>query len=1571
MKHTIANHGLRDGALLVYHALRHGEAARALAYLEEAERQLDAAVESGGQAQLLEQAYWLWIAGEYANHEGGPEALGEERVRRAQDVVAAIADGWETPAQHWLYPERSGVFLSHLAICHGALQAIANHYPLLGAQRAAKTLREQAFAAFMRGTRFVSERGGDEVWPDIVAAAVPFGMISAGDLALVQAVEALEGQPLQPQEAGLLAWYWMESGRPARAAQLLDAQGGASEAGSRPDTALEDAPGLDAGGAARSDREQVEGPDETAVGMPGRAVGDGAQAEVPETASVHATDGGAMRAQEETPPALLRIAHLLRARGTAQTRGAVPAAGAVFDHEPLGGESPYFAGPNERTPRLVTAGVAPTVEVRVAPHDPARPVWLEAETGTGRSYRVPLQPISDPELGERWRGELEACADWTQVRYRFVRPAEEAGEGDARAAQGELGAYADHGRYGAYGDYGQYGAYGDYGEHGERGARNAHGGGATSPWYRYEVLRWRPPGDVLRVTQGAGAVTAELAPVAPGGPALELELTENAAGGVRCRVRLGSGDEAERARRAGEAANVHACGIAPGSGEAPGGDEPGAGGLATDGMAAGAGEATGAQEPGAGGLATDSMAAGSLRAQGDMAAPDDAAVPGAGARAAASSDGSSPVAADGVYAVGAARLAVADGRLRLTLTDGEGETLAASAGNRESNAAEGASAPLEALVDRTGRIYKLRLNFVRRQGERFYGMGERFSGLAHDGREVDNYVFNQYKDQGSRTYMPVPWALSSAGYGLFLDTAMYSMFRFGAGERPGLLQVEADLHAAEQQLDWHWLSGRPAELVQAFATLTGKPKLPPKWALGPWMSSNNWDSEREVDWQLEQTRRHRIPATVIVLEQWSDESTFYIFNDAIYARKPGSARFTLADFTFPEWGRWPDPRAMMRRLHDAGLRVLLWQAPVMKDMDGIAHAQRDEDEREMAARGYGVEDADGGPYRIPSYEWFRGSLVPDFTSPQASEWWLDKRRYLLEELGIDGFKTDGGECIYGAAARFADGRDGTQMRNLYPNVYVGAFQAYADRYVDGGSITFSRAGYTGAQTVPLHWAGDEKSTFAAFRASIVAGLSSGLSGIPFWGWDLGGFSGEIPTAELYIRSTAMAALCPVMQYHAESKGEFNLDRTPWNIAERTGAPEVLTLYKRYADLRMNLLPYLYAEAQRSAATGLPLMRAMLLDYPDDPRCAALEQQYLLGEALLVAPVTEEGATAVDVYLPEGEWLPLVDEAAGMRFAGGGDEAGDEAAPAAEVAAPAQALAAAEVVDAAGTDRAIGIAAEAEGASAPAAAEGGGSEAAVNGVEAAANAAEGEGAGWPRTAGGMAARPEAEPSRPEGARPEGVAAAGSNPASSILAAAAQAADPASRVAGDTEARSAREAGRRPGASPIGRRADAPPLIGAYGSEPVAAGRTVRVKAPLGTIPAFLRADCALPLNLGADAMLADDVGNAVDGYERLSVMLHLQRRIDFAYADEAAGVRVTLTAERTAAGVTAQAVVSGAPATLIFRACGSRSTTLAHAAGPVAGPTTAPEGEPGIRWQVRGRDLLAELPEGTHTIRIAP
>jgi alpha-glucosidase (family GH31 glycosyl hydrolase) len=275
--------------------------------------------------------------------------------------------------------------------------------------------------------------------------------------------------------------------------------------------------------------------------------------------------------------------------------------------------------------------------------------------------------------------------------------------------------------------------------------------------------------------------------------------------------------------------------------------------------------------------------------------------------------------------------------------------------------------------------------------------------------------------------------------------------------------------------------------------------------------------------------------------------------------------------------------------------------------------------------------------------------MPDWTNPEARAWWLAKRRYLVEEVGVDGFKTDGSEHAWGGDLRYADGSRGIDTNNRYPVLYAAAYHELL-RSAGREPVTFSRAGFTGAGSVPCHWAGDEDSTWDAFRASVTAGISAGASGIPFWGWDLAGFSGEVPDVELYLRAAAMAVFCPLMQYHSEFNHHRrpSRDRTPWNIAERTGDRRVIPVYREFARLRERLVPYLAAEGRRAIRSGFPLMRALCFDWPADPSIWEYPMQYLLGDSLLVAPIVRPGVKTWDVYLPAGEWR---DAWTGQRFRG--------------------------------------------------------------------------------------------------------------------------------------------------------------------------------------------------------------------------------------------------------------------------------------------------------------------------------
>jgi alpha-glucosidase (family GH31 glycosyl hydrolase) len=535
-----------------------------------------------------------------------------------------------------------------------------------------------------------------------------------------------------------------------------------------------------------------------------------------------------------------------------------------------------------------------------------------------------------------------------------------------------------------------------------------------------------------------------------------------------------------------------------------------------------------------------------------------------------------------------------------------------------------------------GRSYKLRFALKLEAGERVVGFGERFNGLDQRGKLVDNAVFDQYKGQGARSYMPMPFAIVVGGsFGFHLDTGRRARFDVGVS-RPDAMLVEVDLEPGEVRpaLTLRLFAGSPAAVLSRFLDDVGRPPVPPDWIYRLWMSGNEWGSQARVLEEVDRSELLGIPIGAIVIEAWSDEETFVAFNGAQYEVHRDGAPHRLSDFTFPADGPWPDPKGMVDDLHARDIKVLLWQIPLVKVHRGQARADRET----MVKRGYCVQRADGKPYRNRGW-WFPGALLPDFTNPAARAWWTEKRRYLLEDVGIDGFKTDGGEHAWGSDLVYADGTHGGETNNRYPVIYAGAYHDLM-RSAGVDAITFSRAGFTGSSAVPCHWAGDEDSTWEAYRASISAGLTAGACGVFFWSWDLAGFSGPVPEPELYLRAAATAALCPIMQYHSEYNHHRkpSRDRTPWNVAAQTESSSVVPLFRRFVQLRERLVPYLNDQANRCVASGKPLMRALFFEVGNDERIWDFSHQYFLGDDILVAPVTEPGVRSLSVYIPPGKWV---------------------------------------------------------------------------------------------------------------------------------------------------------------------------------------------------------------------------------------------------------------------------------------------------------------------------------------------
>ncbi len=562
------------------------------------------------------------------------------------------------------------------------------------------------------------------------------------------------------------------------------------------------------------------------------------------------------------------------------------------------------------------------------------------------------------------------------------------------------------------------------------------------------------------------------------------------------------------------------------------------------------------------------------------------------------------------------------------------------------------------VLDDGERLLRARFALALDPTERVSGFGERFDALDHRGQSLDSVVFEQYKSQGAerKTYLPMPFAhvIGGRGWGFHVRTSRRVWFDVGASA-PDRLVIEAEVEsasAASGVLDVAAYAGTPHHVLDAFLDEVGRPEQLPDWVLRLWASGNEWNTQAEVMRQADLHREHGIPVGSIVIEAWSDESTFHIWRDAQYTPRVDGGPMRLADFTFPAEGAWPDPKGMVDELHDRDIALLLWQIPLIK-LRPHPRGQTRHDADAAVREGVLIREPgpDGRlrPYRNRGW-WFPLGFMPDLTDERAAQWWTEKRRYLVDELGVDGFKTDGGEHAWGRELEYLDGRRGDEANNTFPVAYA---KAYGDllRRAGKAPVTFSRAGFTGSQAHGAYWAGDENSTWEAFRWSLFAGLNATASGMLYWGWDVAGFSGEIPTAELYLRSMAAAAFVPIMQYHSEFNHHRSpsRDRTPWNIAERTGDERVLPGVQRVVQLRERLVPYLSAETAWAIEQGTSLMRPLFFDWPDDERLWNQPLQWMLGRSILVSPVTTEGVTSHTATLPAGEWVHAF---SGEQVAGG-------------------------------------------------------------------------------------------------------------------------------------------------------------------------------------------------------------------------------------------------------------------------------------------------------------------------------
>lgn len=513
-----------------------------------------------------------------------------------------------------------------------------------------------------------------------------------------------------------------------------------------------------------------------------------------------------------------------------------------------------------------------------------------------------------------------------------------------------------------------------------------------------------------------------------------------------------------------------------------------------------------------------------------------------------------------------------------------------------------------------------------------YGTGERYHALNLKNRVIVNKVVEKFCEQGELTYCPIPFFFTNTGLGVWIDTEETVFFDFTAEEI--LIYLPAGIR-------FYVFTGTPPEILAEFVRAIGKPKLPPKWAFGPWISANHWHKSEDVEEQLDWIHRYQFPVSVIVLEAWSDESTFYLFHGSKRLKNEERLQYENLDFSASE--RWKSPRQMVDQLHQDGIRLVLWQIPVYKKLEMGRYDETSEaDWQEAIEKGYCAKYKDGSPYYIPDGHWFAGSLIPDFTNAETVKSWFEKRNYLLE-MGVDGFKTDGGEFIYSDDVLLKNGFSGKKAKNFYAQSYVSAYSDFVGR----DRVLFSRAGYLGTHTATILWAGDQQSSSVEMKSVLKAGLSAALSGIFYWGFDIAGFAGKLPSINLYLRATQMACFCPIMQWHSEPAGgqfkelmagaEGNNERSPWNMAMQTGREDVIEKVRFWHYLRMNLLPYIYDTALKAERNAEPMIRPLGYNYYEEP-VHLIEDQFLLGESLLIAPILDESASSRKVYLPAGKWI---------------------------------------------------------------------------------------------------------------------------------------------------------------------------------------------------------------------------------------------------------------------------------------------------------------------------------------------
>jgi alpha-D-xyloside xylohydrolase len=505
----------------------------------------------------------------------------------------------------------------------------------------------------------------------------------------------------------------------------------------------------------------------------------------------------------------------------------------------------------------------------------------------------------------------------------------------------------------------------------------------------------------------------------------------------------------------------------------------------------------------------------------------------------------------------------------------------------------------------------------------YYGLGERFNALNHSHTVVRNVSTDNGHAKGGSTYKAMPFYMSTKGYGLWVDTTSDATFDMNASDENEVIVDEP----AEKLRIVLFTGPEFPKILDHFTALAGRSMLPPYWAFAPWISRDYHQNDAQVKEDVDKTRLLGIPASVIMIDSpWSTAYNSYKFNPK----------------------QFEDAPAVVKYVHSNGYKLVLWHTPWINSNSNPPHEKgfegkipaKSENYDEAAGNGFFVKALDGSPY-VGSWWKGQGSLI-DFTNPSAKRWWQDQVRQAISS-GADGFKDDDAEGSFVAGpVKFADGTDPRLMRNKYAVLYNNAMEELIQKDLKGNGILFCRSVTQGANGLGLLWGGDNDSSFSpenGLPTVVTAGLGAGMSGMPLWTADLGGYNAtpSTPDPVLFQRWTEYAAFSPAMEVVSEK----NLG--PWSYGD-----QALATFRKFAVLHMSLFPYRYAAVQEAAKTGMPIMRALALIYQNDARARTIKDEYLLGPDLLVAPVVDENTRRV-VYLPEGEW---VDYWTGTHITGG-------------------------------------------------------------------------------------------------------------------------------------------------------------------------------------------------------------------------------------------------------------------------------------------------------------------------------